>query len=76
MDPGLEKAKILMAQANKPMAILRERSLRFEEMKALAFFEFITFDYIIENKEDKKELVHKSAYNDIRTMLKINLKNI
>ena len=49
MDPGLEKAKILMAQANKPIAILRKRIFRFEEMKAFAFFEFIMFDYIIMN---------------------------
>ena len=43
MDPGLEKAKMLMAQAKRPIAILRKRILRFEEMKDPTDFRFVTF---------------------------------
>ena len=41
MDPGLENAKMLMAQANKPMRMLRNKILRFEEMKDFNDFSFI-----------------------------------
>ena len=61
---------MLMAQANKPIAILRKRIFRFEEMKSFAFFEFIMFDYIIMNNGYEKELVHRDACNNARTMLK------
>ncbi len=40
---------MLMAQANKPIAILRKRILRLFNTKAFAFFKFIMFDYIIMN---------------------------
>ena len=59
MDPGLENAKILMAQAKRPIAILRERSLRLFDMKTFAFFKFITF-IIAEMREGQgKESVDK-----------------
>ena len=43
MDPGLENAKMLMAQAKRPIAILRKRILRFKERKIFADFRFIVF---------------------------------
>ena len=45
---------MLMAQAKRPMAILRNKTLRFEEMKNLADFRFITF-YYNRNEEGKEE---------------------
>ena len=44
MDPGLEKAKMLIAQAKRPIVILRERILRLEEMKDVMMRSFIFSD--------------------------------
>ena len=45
MDPGLENAKMLMAQANKPMIILKNTTLRLFKRKAFVFFKFIWIYY-------------------------------